>query len=172
MGKSLIIKGANFYDNRVPPIITWYVDEYDQAVAQGRTIATPANPAYAGFTPAYDFGGKTINILKMKIAQAGKITLWVGNSRSDTNPTKVAELTFTSADVGQVKTVDFDDIIVPAGKALWIGAASDTGYFAYNNEQTPPGSSFGDFWVLCGTANARQLEDHYQILCVNWGYVE
>lgn len=171
MGKNLIIKGADFSANAIAGVVTWYVNEYDQAVAAHLTASTDANIAYVGFTPNYDFGGKTINILKFVAGRAGVISLWVGNSATDTSAVKVAEITITSEEVGTTVEKQFTAVNVPSGKKLWIGASTDTGRFKYAPATAGPGSTFGAFWVLMGSSSARQNTGLQQILYVNWGYI-
>lgn len=171
MGKNLIIKGADFSANAIAGEVTWYVNEYDQAVAAHLTATTYANPAYAGFTPNYDFGGKTINILKFVAGQAGVISLWLGNSATDGSAVKVAEITITSQEVGTVVEKQFSPISVPSGKKLWIGKNTDTGNFKYAPAVAGPGSTFGRFWVLMGSSSARQVDSGTEILYINWGFI-
>lgn len=171
MGKRLIIKGADFSTNRIPSQLTWFVDEFDQAVAQGRSLTATTVYSAAGFAPNYDFGGKIINVMKLKIAAAGTLSIMIGNSRKDTNAQRVAELQFTSEDVGQVVTKQFEPISIPAGKYLWIGKSGDTASFNYSNQMIEPGSSLGAFWVYMGTNQARQDGNYYEMLCVNFGFI-
>lgn len=171
MGKNLIIKGADFSANAIAGQVTWYVNEYDQAVAAHLTASLIANNAYAGFAPNYDFGGKTINILKFVAGQAGVISLWLGNSATDTSAVKVAEITITSEEVGTTVVKQFSPINVPSGKKLWIGKSTDTGRFKYTPAASGPGSTFGAFWVLLGSSSARQNGSRTEVLYVNWGFI-
>lgn len=171
MGKNLIIKGADFSANAIAGVVTWYVNEYDQAVAAHLTASTNANSAYAGFAPNYDFGGKTINILKFVAGQAGIISLWLGNSATDGSAVKVAEITITSEEVGTTVEKQFSPVTVPSGKKLWIGKSTDTGRFKYAPAASGPGSTFGAFWVLLGSSSARQNGSTTEVLYVNWGFI-
>lgn len=171
MGKRLIIKGADFSTNRIPEQLTWFVDEYDQAVALGKTPNTNANYAAAGFAPNYDFGGKTINVLKFKVGAAGSFSIMLGNSRNDTNPTKVGEITVTSQEVGTVVTKQFDPITIPDGKYIWLGRSGDTGQFCYSSNTTLPGSTFGPMWIYLGTSSYRPDGNKNEILGVNFGFI-
>lgn len=171
MGKSLIIKGADFSANAIQLQTEWLVDEYDQLISQGGTINAIANPAYSGFAPNFNFGGKTINTIKGFVKAAGKVTLWLGDSLTDASATKVAEFELSSDDVDKVVTKYFDAIDVPAGKYLWLGKSTDTGFFGYDNSNLHP-SSLGGFYLLLGTAQARQNTSLTENLALNWGYSE
>lgn len=171
MGKKLIIKGADFSTNAIEGIITWFVDEYDQAVALGKTPNTNANYAVAGFAPNYDFGGKTINVLKFKVGAAGSFSIMMGNSRDDTSPTKVGEITLTSEEVGTVVTKQFDPITIPVGKYIWLGRSGDTGLFCYSDDKIAPGSTFGPMWILLGTSSYRPDGNYNEILGINFGFI-
>lgn len=171
MGKKLIIKGADFSTNAIKGIITWFVDEYDQAVALGRSLTATVNYGSAGFAPNFDFGGKVINVMKLKIVAAGTLSIMIGDSYTDENAQKVAELQFTSEDVGQVVTKQFEPISIPTGKFLWIGKSGDTALFNYSNQNITPSSSFGAFWVYLGTHQGRLNGNYNQILCVNFGFI-
>lgn len=170
MGKKLIIKGADFSTNAVK-ITTWLVDEYDQAVALGRSITATVIYDVAGFAPNYDFGGKTINVIKLKIARAGSLSIMIGDSRTDENAKRVAELQFTNEDVGKVVIKQFEPISIPTGKYLWIGKSGDTALFNYSNQNIEPSSSFGPFWVSMGTSEAHKNGVPFQILCLNFGFI-
>lgn len=171
MGKRLIIKGADFSTNRIPSQLTWFVDEYDQAVALGRSFDGVSSVSAAGLAPNFDFGGKIINIMKLKIASAGTLSIMIGNSHTDANAQRVAELQFTSEDVGKVVTKQFEPISIPTGKFLWIGKSGDTATFNYASQNVEPGSSFGCFWVYLGTSQARQNGNYFSILSVNFGII-
>lgn len=171
MGKKLIIKGANFSANAIKGIITWFVDEYDQAVALGRSLTAITKYSTAGFAPNYDFGGKTINVMKLKIATAGTLSIMIGDSRTDMNAQRVAELQFTSEDVGQVVTKQFEPITIPTGKHLWICKSGDTATFNYSSQMIKPGSSLGSFWVYLGTSQAHRNGNNLEMLCVNFGFI-
>lgn len=169
MGKSLVIKGADFSANAIELETTWLVDEYDQLIAGGGSITATANPIYAGFAPNFDFGGKAINTIKGYAKVAGKVTLWLGNSVTDSSAVKVAEFDIESNEVDSVVTKMFSTINVPEGKKLWISKSTDTGAFGYDISHQHQ-SSLGGFWLLLGTSEARANTSSTENLALNWGY--
>lgn len=169
MGKNLVIKGADFSENAIEKQTTWLVDEYDQLISGGGSITSATLPTYAGFAPNFDFGGKTINTIKGYANTAGNVTLWLGNSVTDSSAVKVAEFEIESNEVDSVVTKLFTTINVPEGKKLWICKITDTGAFGYNNTSAHP-SSLGSFWVLLGTSSAHVNYATNENLALNWGY--
>ena len=73
MGKSLIIKGADFSANAIK-VHTWFLTEND-TYGSGASINVSA--VYGAYCPVNDalLQGKTINCIKLKAGTVGAITL-------------------------------------------------------------------------------------------------
>lgn len=132
MGKSLIIKGADFSANAVK-VLKWYITENDQYGA-GASIKVPAS--YAAFCPfsGDNLQGKTINCIKLKAGTAGIITLVkVSNNDASGVATPIATITISSEDIGNDVIKYFDDVQIGSNEWFGIMASTDTGQFKYNS---------------------------------------
>ena len=147
MGKSLIIKGADFSANAVK-VLTWFMTEND-TYESGATINVPAG--FAAYCPYNDalLQGKTINCIKLKAGTAGTITL-VKVSSNDASgvATPIATITIDSEDVGNNVIKYFDDVQIGANDWFGIMATTDTGQFKYNSAESAPG-----YYQRAGTSN-------------------
>lgn len=79
MGKGLIIKGADFYDNAVDisPGTPVYYNDYTSEVLEGNTTFSTTNKFYMlpESVTALGLKGKTIQVVKFKAAAAGTVTI-------------------------------------------------------------------------------------------------
>lgn len=82
MGKSLVIKGADFSANGISTLITW-VAGYSDSILQGETgrvVNTDLIPKpYSSELTRLGMVGKTIKYLKLDAASAGTITIYKVN---------------------------------------------------------------------------------------------
>lgn len=152
MGKSLIIKGADFSANAVK-VLTWFIIEND-TYGSGASTNVPAS--FAAYCPLSGTAlqGKAINCIKLKAATAGTITL-VKVSSNDASgvATPIATITIDADDIGNNVIKYFDDVQIGANDWFGIMATTDTGQFKYN----PSGfdSNYG-YYQKAGTASISQ----------------
>ena len=113
MGKSLIIKGADFSQVavEVEPTLVWLIDSYKDEKSTTKAVSS------AGwFIPAnYSLvQGKTVNRIKLKIGNTGRLTIGVADGvGAAANITQKRVIDLSAAIVDSVAEVSFDDIEVP-----------------------------------------------------------
>lgn len=130
MGKSLIIKGADFSQNTIS--ITWYVDRYTDY-----TLSKSANVVNGGWalsdSDAATLQGKTVNIIKFKPVSSGTFKLFVAHAKNATSVTEKATITISSSEAGTEVTKEFTPFQIGEGEYLVFGEANDAVGFYFGN---------------------------------------
>lgn len=135
MGKSLVIKGADFSANGIPqttPTLVWYINECRSTIQSGSlNNAKLANGGWC-FTDANNslLQGKTINRIKFVPSQAGIINFYKSSSRSGP-VTLVASLTVLAAHIGEVTEYELEEFTLGGAEYFIIGQANSAGGFKY-----------------------------------------
>ena len=161
MGKKLIIKGADFSENRIPeqevPLLSRTND-----ILQANTKSSLASSPFCD--PLYEqLQGRVITGIEMKPAQAGTISVLRAQSLDSGGTVKIAEITIDSNDIGQTKKYEVN---IPVGSTdiICIGLESDSGGYYYNSN-----SSGTNIFMKVGTSNYRVIQD--RSMSMNWyGY--
>lgn len=177
MGKSLIIKGADFSANAISKEYEWFVDDYSLAVQSGLSITAIAIAAAAGFTWPKSrhalYQGKAVNVIRFKAHSAGTISIFRGVNASTDTPRvaeKIADIMITSDEEGTEVIKNFPTIIFGNDECLVISSPQNDGLFAYcNNQSAYDGSSL--FGLSIGTASGYYYAGPLlQTLTVDLGY--
>lgn len=175
MGKSLIIKGADFSANGIEVYQEhWYI-----------TLGTDLQdyigpvPTYNSTSAAWSFSdanntliqGKTLNLIRFIPADSGEFKLFLLNSRTDSLGSPVATITVNSADVGNLTKYEFPDIQVGSSQYLCFVDPSQTVrmYYAISATEKPLPSG-QNFYKRCGF-NDTAVVNNYQLL-IDLGYKE
>lgn len=122
MGKSLIIKGADFNVNGISTYRkTWYITngtDYIESIGSAPTNnATSASWTFDSTTCA-KIQGKTVNLIRIVPDSAGTFYIYKTSSLSAALSTPAATITTKAADVGILTEYEIDDIEVGAGEYL------------------------------------------------------
>ena len=175
MGKSLIIKGADFSANGIEVYTEyWYVTlGTDLLDCKGPNPTNNSGSAAWSFSDDYNslVQGKTINLIRFVPADAGEFKLFVLNSRTASLGSPVATITVNSADVGNLTKYEFPDVQVGASQYLCFVDPSQTVrmYYAISGQGYPLPSG-QSFYKRCGFSNASVVSN-YQLL-IDVGYKE
>ena len=133
MGKSLIIKGADFSANGIPAYsnITWFLDSFNETYA---TRDTNISQGYFGPGNYSQLQGKTINCIKFKAAASGQLTIafadGVGGS-AQISQERIIEV--SQDEVGTVVTKLFTPIEVSQSDYIVVGKPTDTAGWYFTN---------------------------------------
>lgn len=166
MGKSLIIKGADFSENGVYKTVeNWFLllgTQYGHLKS-----SSPTNNSGAA---AWSFSdgnnaliqGKTINQIRFYPADAGVFKIFVLDSRTSALGDPVATITVASGDVGNFTKYEFSDIQVGDNQYLAFVDPSQTVrmYYAVRSGES--------FYKRCGF-NDSSVVSGYQLL-IDVGY--
>ena len=80
MGKQLNIIGADFSVNKVPDNqAIWYVQEYTHGLNRG-LLTEITTSTVSGFSQNKTWNGETINLIRFKLAIAGRLTIAKANN--------------------------------------------------------------------------------------------
>lgn len=132
MGKSLVIKGADFSANGIPehiPALTWYIDSCinDASVS----AANKANGGWAYFSEDNALlQGKTINRIKLIPSLEGTLNIYSADSLSG-NKTLRATITILEEEKGNITTYSFQEFTLGANEIFVIGEANTEAGFKY-----------------------------------------
>lgn len=146
MGKSLIIKGADFSRNSVN-ILRWYTTENDSYGDSANTLVPNSYGVFVPFSAA-NCQSKTVNCIKFKAGKAGTITLSkVSSVDAGGIATEVATIVINPEDVGKNVIKRFDNVTI--GNTEWIGICKDgdTGQIMYDQ------NGKGGYYQKAGTLN-------------------
>lgn len=169
MGKSLIIKGADFSQVAVPdPSLTWFIDAYRNE----RNIAD-VTPSAGGFVPGNyeEVQGKSINRLKFYYVEGSLLTIGVVDSLgSSANVTQRREIDTSQCTPNTVVTVEFETINVPANGYICLCPNGD-GFtkWKYMNGGGTDGEGFY-FYVGSPSASGELVNKPTHDLNVSFGY--
>lgn len=175
MGKSLIIKGADFSANGIEVYIEhWYV-------TLGTDLLTyiGPDPTNNSGSAAWSFSddnnalvqGKTVNLIRFVPADAGEFKLFVLNSRTTSLGSPAATITVNSADVGNLTKYEFSDVQVGSSQYLCFVDPAQTVrmYYAISGQGIPLPSG-QSFYKRCGFNDAAVVSN-FQLL-IDIGYKE
>ena len=135
MGKSLVIKGADFSENGIQettPTLNWYIDS-----TLNTGSLSSANRANGGW--AFKEGdmsllqGKTINRLKLIPSIEGTLNLYKATSLSGP-VTLVASILIPDADVNTISVYEFNGFTLGENEVLVIGEANSSAGFKYKTD--------------------------------------
>lgn len=168
MGKSLIIKGADFSQVAVSdPTLEWFIDRYsdEKAFALGR--------AYAGGYIPGDYAnvqGKRINRIKLMPKDAGIMTIGVADGVGvSANFSQVREISFTSEEADTAVIKSFEEIIVPSNGYICVEFGSNASVpFGYQNSGT--GGAGFYFYVGKSSASGEITNIGTHDLNISFGY--
>lgn len=135
MGKSLIIRGADFSANGIKDYpVTWFMDNFKENWATSIGVKTARAFVPGNYT---DVQGKTINCVKLKVAGAGTFTFMVANGvGGSATYSQARTIEFSSDEVDTTVVKTFDPIDVPQdGFIAWM-TSTDTGNWYYGNVST------------------------------------
>ena len=168
MGKSLIIKGADFSANGIDVVRkTWYITKGTDYLAD--KIPTPTKNADSG---AWSFNdsvnaliqNKTINLIRFVPADAGEFKMFLLDERTDSLGSPVATINVASGDIGNLTEYEFTDVNVGAAQYLIFIDPSQAVRIYYASH------SGNVFYKRCGFNNAATVTG-YELL-IDIGYKE
>ena len=174
MGKSLIIKGADFSANGIEVYKEhWYVTlGTDMIVHKSATPTNNSGSAAWTFSDANNalVQGKTLNLIRFIPGDSGEFKMFLLNSRTASLGSPVATITVNSSDVGNLTKYEFPDIQVGSSQYLAFVHPDQTVtmYYASSvNVHVPAGHSF---YKRCGFNDASEVSG-YELL-IDLGYKE
>ena len=168
MGKSLVIKGANFQANGIVTYNeTWYVTLGTDNIGSMTSVPTNNSGSAAwSFDDTYNNAvrGKTINQIKFIPATAGTFSIYVLNTRTTSLGIPAATITVSSSDIGQFKRYTIPSITVGSSQYLVFVNPDDSVSMYYS------AVSGATFYKRCGFSNTS-IVTGYQLL-IDVGYRE
>jgi hypothetical protein len=170
MGKSLIIKGADFSANAVPSYTyNWYITEYTD-ISNKAHLTQTFDVQYGGFSSvSWDaLKGKTINCMKCKCANAGTFTICVSSDLT-TTPRLQQSITFSAEDAGREVVKAFNNITIASNEYVYVAPPTDSRctYFTQNNTET-----LYKLRLYCGRSNYQERTSPSHNLALDFGYRE
>lgn len=162
MGKKIIIKGADFSAHPVNTS-SWVLDYREVE----RDINKMSIVSLSPFVPIdyANLQGKTITKIRMKIKQAGEISIVKGTTLGSPF-TKIIEFNTSSSDVDTIKEFSVQ-ISVGDNDIIGVQNPSDTGLFGFYDGGSADEGVLADFYVNASSSN-YSIGNHGQRLCVSF----
>lgn len=173
MGKSLIIKGADFSVNGIEVYTEqWYVTLGTSLIAyKSDAVTNNATSAAWTFADANNalIQGKTLNVMRFVPGNTGEFKMFLLNSRTSSLGTPAATIVVKPADVGILTKYAFPDIQVGSSQYLAFVHPDQTVtmYYASSQKGLPSGHSF---YKRCGF-NDASVVSNFELL-IDLGYKE
>ena len=144
--------------NQSGTVDTWYTN-YAIGPAKDGTNIAKAN--YAGF--AYqganddNYIGVPINAVRLRVAQAGTMTIGIVNKSDLKTIVSSQTITLTNPSISNVQEYRLSEqITLTSGQLLMFGAQGDTGLFYYKESGTATPANGECMYNNLGTANAKR----------------
>lgn len=165
MGKSLVIKGADFSANAIGQN---YYALYESSYRGVGTNGPGTIPIYPSLVVQQHLRGKTLYKVKLYLYSAGVLTLVKsnGNSPSKTAVT-IESFTFTQDQVGQeVEMVLTTPHLVASNEWIGVRQTGNTGGIYY----VPSSQNYGDgYWFLSGSSMASRTTGDLEMSFYSFG---
>ena len=167
MGKSLIIKGADFSQNAIEFTTNWYYHVFSDKIQEGEGEFVNARRDRGGWMfPEVNeaIKGKTVNVIKVQPVIAGRFNFYIINSSEietlTTLPNPCSFIDIKESDIGVItEYVLSSPISIEEGEALVIGdydenrtEATTVAFYHYDG--------YKNFWYLVGTTGVNHIIHH------------
>ena len=144
--------------NQSGTVDTWYTN---YAIGPAKDGANIAKSNYAGF--AYqganddNYIGVPINAVRLRVAQAGTMTIGIVNKSDLKTIVSSQTITLTNPSISNVQEYRLSEqITLTSGQLLMFGAQGDTGLFYYKESGTATPANGERMYNNLGTANAKR----------------